>query len=97
MAKSMPPQFTVALSREMPTAGWSFAVDTIEVDEDSRRIVAKVTQSAPKDMAAQVLTPTWLNLNVGTLAPGRYFLELFVRDDAGAKHLPSHAVLLEAK
>jgi hypothetical protein len=97
MAKSMPPQFTLALSREMPTPGWTFSVDEIEVDETSRRIIAKVTQTAPEGMTAQVLTPTWLNLDLGTIDPGRYFLELYVRDAAGAKHLPAHAVLLEAK
>lgn len=96
MAKSLPPQFSLTLSREMPTPGFSFTVDSVEVDPEARRIVARVTEQAPKGMVAQVLTPAWFKLDLGAIEPGRYFLELYLRDDPGAKHRPAQAVLLDA-
>jgi len=96
MAKSMPPQFSVALSREMPTPGYTFSVDSLDIDPQARRIVARVTQRAPAGMVAQVMTRTWLKLDLGVIDPGRYFLELYVRDDAASKHRPELAALLEA-
>ena len=96
MAKTMPPRFSVALEREMPTPGYTFTVDGLDVDPEARRIVARVTQHRPEGMVAQVLTPAWLKLDLGVLEPGRYFLELYLREDAGGKHRPAQAILLEA-
>lgn len=97
MLKSMPPQFRVTLTREMPTAGFTFDVDAVEVDAAAHRIVARVTRHAPEGMAAQVLTPTPLHLALGTLDPGRYFLEVWMRDDADATHRPDQALVLDAE
>ena len=46
-SKSMPPQFQLSLKRVMPSAGWSFEVDSVELDAENHRIVVQVTVRRP--------------------------------------------------
>jgi iron complex transport system ATP-binding protein len=94
--KTMPPGFDVVFMPEMPTAGCSFVVDSLEVDEAARRISARATLRRPAEVAAQVVTPTPLRLSLGSLARGRYVLEVWLRDDPEAAHHPAEVLLLEA-
>jgi hypothetical protein len=95
-AKSMPPQFVLSLTREMPTPGWTFDVDALDVDAEARRIVARVTERSPGGMTAQVITPARLSLPLGSLEPGPYFFELWLRRGTKREHRPTHALVLIA-
>lgn len=93
--KSKPPQFEVMLEREMPTPGWTFDVDGIQVDDDAGRIVVRVTEVRPTNIVAQVITPTKLKISLGSLPRGQYFLELQVRRGEGS-YVPVQGFLLNA-
>jgi hypothetical protein len=96
-ARSEPPTFTLVLVREMPTPGFTWRVDALEADARSRRITARVTETGPAGMVAQVITPTRFELPLGELEPGSYFVELWTRRDASAEHRPAHALVIEAR
>jgi hypothetical protein len=97
VAKSMPPQFDLLLEREMPTPGWSFVVDAIELDEEGRRIVARITEVGPTGNVAQVITKTACRLGLGRLRPGSYVLELRTRRAPTDEHRLSQALVLAAR
>jgi len=94
--ESMPPQFELSLKRDMPTPGWSIEVDSIEIDEKSGRIEAKVTEIRPEGMVAQVITPTRLRLSLGKLLPGSYFVEIRLRRGGTGSYMPAQAFVLVA-
>jgi len=96
MLKTMPPQFELALGRDMPTPGWKFVVDAVDIDEAAGRITVRVTEHRPEGMVAQVITPSKLNVSLGTLAPGHYVLEIWSRRSTSAKHTPIQAFILDA-
>ena len=93
-AKSMPPQFRVTLTRDMPTPGWKFEVDEVKVDAESGRIVARITEHAPGGIVSQVIKPTRLDVELGILPRGTYLLELWARRgaDGGDVLMENHAV-----
>lgn len=95
--KSMPPQFHLSLEKEMPTPGWELGVDSLEIDAEAGRIVARLTERAPTGMVAQVVTPTWVRLELGTLDPGRYLIELRVRRSASEKYRAEHVLIVDAR
>jgi hypothetical protein len=95
--ESGPTRFTLVVKREMPTPGWTFQIDTVEVDADSQRVTVKLTEAAPVGMVAQVLTPARIEIPLGTIEPGAYFVELWTRREAGKPHGPSHALLMIAR
>jgi hypothetical protein len=97
MAKSMPPQFTLMLTREMPTPGWSFEVDDVDIDEDAGRIVARITEVAPDGMSAQVITDTPLRIPLGMIGKGRYLIEIHVRRGASGEHRLAQALVVDAR
>ncbi len=97
VATSMPPQFEISFTRNMPTTGWDHAVDSVTVDQETRRIVAKVTEIRPRGMSAQVITPTKCSVPLGRLAPGRYLLELWVRRGADQPHTLAQALVVIAR
>ena len=96
MAKSKPPQFRVNLTRDMPTPGWKFEIESVEVDAEAGRILVRVTEQAPHGMVAQMIKPTRLSLDLGVLAPGRYVLELWVRRGAKNEYHRLQAMVLVA-
>lgn len=97
VAKSQPPQFQVVLHREMPTPGWRFAVDSVKTDREAGRIRAEVTETGPDGMVAQVITRTPLRIPLGSLEPGSYVLELWLRRGTTGEHRLVHALVLEAR
>ena len=97
MSKSMPPQFHITFKRDVPTPSWSLALDSLELDETSRRIVARVTEARSSGgISAQVITGRSLKLDLGTLAPGNYVLEIHVRRGTDGAYRPEHAMILAA-
>ena len=96
-ARTEPPTFTLVLVREMPTPGFTWRVDALDVDVRGRRITARLTESAPQGIVAQVITPTRFELPLGEIEPGSYFVELWSRRDAAGEHRPAHALVLEAR
>ncbi len=97
VATSMPPQFEISFTRNMPTTGWDHAVDSVTVDQETRRIVAKLTEIRPSGISAQVITPTTCRVPLGRLAPGRYLLELWVRRGADQPHTLAQALVVIAR
>ena len=97
VATSMPPQFEISFRRNMPTTGWDHMVDSVTVDQETRRIVAKVTEVHPGGTSAQVITPTKCRVPLGRLAPGRYLLELWVRRGADQPHTLAQALVVNAR
>ncbi len=97
VATSMPPQFEISFTRNMPTRGWEHAVDSVTVDPQTRRIVAKVTETRPSGTSAQVITPTKCSVPLGRLAPGRYLLELWLRRGADQPHTLAQALVVIAR
>jgi len=95
-AKSMPPQFRVNLTRDMPTPGWKFEVDSVEIDAELGRIVARVTEHAPGGIVSQVIKPTRLDLELGILPRGGYVLEIWVRRGADSDYRRLQAIVLVA-
>ncbi len=80
----------------MPTPGWRFEVDSIELDEKAQQIVARVTEIRPTGMLAQVITTTHLVLPLGSIRPGRYVLVVWVRRDTGKPYRLAEALILAA-
>jgi len=97
VATSMPPQFEISFTRNMPTTGWDHVVDSVTVDQETRRIVAQVTEIRPSGISAQVITPTKCRMPLGRLAPGRYLLELWVRRGADQPHTLAQALVVIAR
>jgi len=95
--RSMPPQFRLTLTHEMPSAGWTFNVDDVEVNPTDKQITVRVTRHAPEGVAAQVITPVEVHIALGDLEIGQYFLELWGRDVGAASYWPEGAFVLEAK
>jgi len=95
--KTLPPRFTLALVREMPTPGWTCQVDSVEIDASSHRISVRLTDVAPAGITAQVITPTRFDVPIGSVATGTYFVEIWTRRDPGREHGPAHAMVLTAR
>jgi hypothetical protein len=96
VGSSQPPEFSLTLTREMPTPGWELRIDSVDVEAATRRIVVKITERGPQGMVAQVITPTDVEIPLGRLAPGGYFVEFWGRRDPGRAHEPAHAVVIRA-
>ena len=95
--KSTPPTFTLVIEQEMPTPGWTFEIDAVEFDEGAPRVTLKLTEMAPGGIVAQVLTGSRVEIPLGAIEAGAYFVELWTRRDAGKPHQPSHALLIVAR
>ena len=96
MQKSYPPKFVIVLTREMPTPGYRFDVDSLELDEERGRVVARVTEVRPEGMVAQVITKAELRLPIGSPKTGRYVLELWTRRGTEGRHQLTQAMVLVA-
>jgi len=89
--------FTLVLDKEMPTPGWTFVVDSVEADAAASRLTAKLTEVAPDGIVAQVLTASRIEIPLGSIEPGAYFVEIWTRRDAGGKHKPGLALVVVAR
>ncbi|MHC4732386.1 MAG: hypothetical protein ACYS6Z_17595 [Planctomycetota bacterium] len=93
--ETCPVHFAVVLTARMPSPGWKLEVDDVAKPDAARRIRIKITGMAPKEPAAQVITPQALRVPLGTLAPGEYLLDLHYRTGA-APYRRAGAFVLEA-
>jgi hypothetical protein len=84
--ESMPVQFALNLTHDLPMAGGRLSCDDVQVDVEAGRIVAQVTEHQPEGPAATVMTPTQLRLALGNLKQGRYRLDLLLRKGKGARY-----------
>jgi hypothetical protein len=94
--KSLPPKFTVVLDRDMPTPGWRFEIDGIEVLHEEGRIVARVSEIGPTGITSQVITETKLRLELGVLRSGTYSLEIRLRKGTAGPYRLAGAIVLVA-
>jgi hypothetical protein len=95
--ESDPHRFELVFQCDAPTPGWVFRVDGVEVDEESRRIVANVTQVGPEGIVATVITKCTLTIPLENLAPGPYLLEIRTRRGESGSYGPYHTVMLLAR
>jgi hypothetical protein len=94
---SGPGRFTVSFEREMPTPGWRFEIDAVEIDPDSGRIEARISEIAPDGITSQVLTKARCSIPLGPLPPGRFVLEIRSRRGTSAPHEPVQAFVIHAR
>ncbi len=94
--KSMPPQFVVIFDRDMPTPQWKFELDGVDVAPETGRIVAKITELPPEGFVSQVISPHKCRIDVGTVAKGKYVMELWVRRGKNGSHRLAQAFVLNA-
>lgn len=94
--ESMPPQFVIRGVREMPTPGWKFTLDSVDVDPALGRILVKVTDIAPTGIVPQVITPTPIDLRLGSVPVGRYVVEVRTRRERRRRHALLQAFAVEA-
>jgi hypothetical protein len=91
-----PTQFVLRGEREMPTPGWTFHIDAVQV-ESTGRISVRVTDIPPAaDAVIGVLVPAVLSVQLGTLRVGRYVVELLTRRSPAEPYRLLQAVALEA-
>lgn len=94
--ESYPPQFVLVFTREMPTPGYTFRVDRLDVDARRGRIVAQVSELPPEGMVAQVITEGELSLEVGSLPVGRFVVEIHARRGTRGEYALAGAGVVEA-
>lgn len=95
--KSATATFTLVLERVMPTPGWTFKIDSVEADAASSRLTVKLTEVGPDGMVAQVLSPARIEIPLGQIEPGAYFVELWTRQSPAKPHQPGHALVVIAR
>ena len=95
--KSATATFTLVLERVMPTPGWTFKNDSVEADAASSRLTVKLTEVGPDGMVAQVLSPARIEIPLGQIEPGAYFVELWTRQSPAKPHQPGHALVVIAR
>ena len=95
--KSDPTRFTLIVERDMPTPGWTFLVDSVEADAGSSRLTIKLTEVGPGGMVAQVLTHARIEVPLGQVESGAYFVELWTRRDPAKPHQPGYALIVLAR
>ena len=79
----------------MPTPGWTFEIDSVEIAGD--RIVAKITEVRPDGMVAQMIAPGTARIPLGSLDRGSYVLEIRSRRDRRRDHRPAFAAVVLAR
>jgi hypothetical protein len=94
--KSLPPGFQILFDREMPTPGWRFTVDSVHVDTEIRRIVARLSEIPPSGVTAPGITQTPCRVPLGRLQTGRYILELWSRRGEEGPHGLEQVLVLAA-
>lgn len=93
---STPTQFVLRAEREMPTPGWTFHIDAVQV-ESTGRISVRVTDIPPAaDAVISVIAPAVLSVQLGTLRVGRYVVELLSRRSPAEPYRLLQAVVIEA-
>jgi hypothetical protein len=88
-------EFVAEWTRQMPTPGWTFEIDAVDVVED--RIVVKLTEVRPEGMVVQMLAPGTAKIPLGSLPPGRYVLEIRSRRSPQTDHRPAYATVIVAR
>ncbi len=90
--ESVPARLLLRLTREMPTPRWRFEIDALETDEASRRVTVKVTEVRPEAPVAQMIASTVLEIPLGTLERGAWFVEVWLRRGPEAVHVPVYGL-----
>ena len=89
-----PAHVVLTLRREMRTAGWDLRVEEVEPAIDDRTIRVRMVAVPPEGLAAQVITPREVRVDLGSLPPGRFVLEIWERTEGGGGSEPAHAEVL---
>jgi len=89
-----PACFVAEWTHTMPTPGWTFELDRLNIDGD--RIGVELTAIRPEGMVAQVEAPGRATIELGVLPRGRYFLEIRLRRGKEQPHRPAFAAVLDA-
>lgn len=95
--KSEAAKFALVVVREMPTPGWTFQIDSVEADAASSRLTVKLTEVGPDGMVAQVLSPAQIEIPLGQIEPGVYFVEIWTRRSPAKPHQPGYSLIIIAR
>ena len=88
-----PFEFSLKFTRQMPTPGWTFVVDSLRIEQ--QRIAIELTDQRPSGMVAQVISKGTATIPLGKLETGRYVVEIRTRrGTAGAYRLSFAAVIV---
>ena len=89
------PRFELQLTREMPSPGWRFEIESVHVEEG--RIYVEINEVAPDGLVSDVMTKTRCAIPIDALAPGRYSVELWLRRNGKGEHHLAQALVLMAR
>ena len=95
--ESMPVQFAISLTREMPMPGCEVIPGSINIDKATKRIVVKMHEKQPDGAGLMVMTPTKVRLSFGSLETGAYSLDLLLRVSGSEKHEKVQTLTLTAR
>ncbi len=91
-----PTQFVLRGEREMPTPGWTFHIDGVQID-GTGHISVRITDIPPAaDAVISVIAPAVLSIQLGTLRIGRYVVELQSRRSPAEPYRLLQAAVVEA-
>jgi hypothetical protein len=90
--ESTPAHPRLRLTRNMPTPGWRFEIDALEIDEAARRVTVEVSEVRPEGLVAQMIAPTVLEIPLETLERGNWFVEIRLRRGPEATHVPVYGL-----
>jgi hypothetical protein len=90
-----PVKFVAEWTQQMPTPGWTFVIDAVDVAED--RIVVKLTEVRPEGMTVQMIAPGTAKIPLGSLKRGLYVLEIRSRRNPQNDHRPAYATVIVAR
>ncbi len=83
---------SLTLTRDMPSAGWSFEVEGFE--DLGRWIVVRAVEVRPEGMAAQAITPTPMRIDLAGVGRGRRVLVIETKRGRG-DFVPAHALAID--
>jgi len=90
-----PPEFAAEWTQQMPTPGWTYEIDAVDIAED--RIVVKLTEVRPEGLVVQMIAPGTAKIPLGSLQQGRYVLEIRSRRNSQKEHRPAFATVIVAR
>ncbi|MCP3980872.1 MAG: hypothetical protein GY716_16340 [bacterium] len=92
-----PVRFVLHFVRDMPTPGWTFDIDEVSVDAETKRIVIRATEKRPDGIVVQVISPAEMTVELGALDPGRYVLECWTRRGTERPYGLTDAMVVSAR
>ena len=95
--ESAPVQFVLVLSRDLPLAGYDAKVESVGKPDGKGQIVVKLREIPPTDAGLTMIDTKQYRLELGSLAVGKYVIEMHVRSSKDGAHELVQSLAVEAK